>query len=62
VPKQFAFNQAFRERPAIDRNEGSGSPLAQVVDMACDQFFPGPSFADDEDVSDTGCHQLDPIE
>jgi hypothetical protein len=62
VPKQFALNQAFSERTAIDRNEGPGAPRAQVVNMACDQFFAGASFADDKDVSDTGRDQLDPIE
>jgi hypothetical protein len=62
VPKQFALNQAFSERTAIDRNEGPGAPWAKVVDLVCDQFFAGASFADDKDISDTRRDQLDPIE
>ena len=39
VAEQFAFQQAFRERRAIDANEGFIFPGAVLVDGVCNQFL-----------------------
>ena len=48
MAKQLAFDQIFRQRRAIKRNEGSLAPWSCAVQGARDQFLPGTAFTYDQ--------------
>jgi hypothetical protein len=48
VAEQFAFDQAFRDRRAIDCHVRSVSARRPVVDGACGQLFPRTPLASDD--------------
>src|SRR3990170_255628 len=50
VPEKFAFNKAFRNRAAVDRDKGLLLPRAFIVDCPRDKFFPCSAFARYKDV------------
>src|SRR3972149_16991 len=50
VPEKFAFNKAFRNRAAVDRDKGLLLPRAFIVDCPRDKFFPRSAFARYKDV------------
>jgi len=49
VAEQFAFNDRFGERGAIDAYERFAGAQAIVVDSMCDEFFADAAFSTDED-------------
>src|SRR5690606_35025725 len=50
VSEEFRFNQAFRERPAVYRNEGAGKTLALFMNEACEALLAGAAFARDQNI------------
>src|SRR6185295_2531651 len=48
VAEQFALEQRFGNRRAIDADVIAGTALAQGMERARDQFLPGAAFAEDE--------------
>src|SRR5262249_24224792 len=48
VTEQFALQEAFAERAAIDRNKLPARPRTGAMDGMSDQFFTGPAGAQNE--------------
>ena len=44
VSEQFAFKESWSQRGAIERDEGSISALARIMDGSGDEFFSRPAF------------------
>ena len=47
MTEHLAFHQVFRDRPAVDGDEGAGDAVAATVNLASDQLFAGAGFAGD---------------
>src|SRR5690606_17749457 len=62
VAKQLALEQRFRNRAAIDRDEGFAMTTAALVDGCGDHFLAGSAFAQDHYGSVAGRHFADEIE
>jgi len=43
MAEEFAFNQCFRNRSTIERNEGFIGPETVIMDGLSDRFFAGPT-------------------
>ncbi len=56
VAKEFALDQLARDRRHVDGDEGSGPPLAEIVQCARHQLFAGAAFASDHD-GEIGAHE-----
>ena len=48
MPEQLAFHQRFRHGRAVDSHKWTGTPRAQVMNGAGNQFFPCAAFAVDQ--------------
>src|SRR5690606_7627508 len=48
VPEQLRFDEAGRDRPAVDGDERSASTRRQAVDRAGHELFSRPAFSRDE--------------
>src|SRR5947208_4548267 len=48
LPIYFAFNERFRNRCSVDRDEGSRGSLAEPVDGPGRELFAGPAFSGDD--------------
>src|SRR6478735_6952020 len=48
VSEELAFEQRFRNRRAVDRDEALGAPRRQVVQRAREQLLARPRFAEDQ--------------
>src|SRR5262245_37338197 len=48
VAEELAFEQRFRNRPAVDRHEGFRTPRAEVVNGASGQLLARTGFPDDQ--------------
>ncbi len=59
VPKQFGFDQIFRNRRAVDRNQFGPGALARHVDRASHHFFSDAGFAGDQNRRLARAHQPD---
>ena len=53
MAKQLAFNERFRERGAVNSDKRPGTPRAQFVDGAGDQFLTRAALAGDQHASFT---------
>ena len=62
VSKDFAFDQGFRNRRAIDGNKRLGTPRAKLVNGASDELFARPAGAGNKDRSSAGRDHLDQAE
>ena len=47
MAEEFAFEQAFAERPAVDADERAIAALAQLMNGVGDQLFAGAGFAEE---------------
>ncbi len=45
ITEQLGFQKRFRERSAIDGDEGSRGARAIFVNGSCNKFFPCPAFS-----------------
>src|SRR5262245_22045799 len=62
MTEQLAFDQRFRNRRGIERNERFSFTIAQAVNAAGDQLLAGSAFAADHDADIADCNVLDEIE
>ncbi len=56
VAEELAFQQAFRQSPAVHADVGTRRSRTQVVDGPGDQFLACSSFTHDQDAGTRGCH------
>ena len=61
VAEQFAFEQRFRDRGAVDADVWRPAPLAQAVQRAGDQFLAGAAFAQNQRARVRGRDGLDQL-
>jgi hypothetical protein len=59
VAEQFRFQQAFRQRRAVDPDEGLFFPRTEHVDGAGNQLLAGAAFAPDQHGRAKGRHAVD---
>ena len=63
VAEQFAFQQAFAKRAAIDAHERPAGAIAKLMDCLGDQFLAGARFAEEQDAGVRSGHLgRDPID
>src|ERR1700722_12368087 len=59
VAKQFALDEVFRERGAVDINPRAASAMRRFMDRASDQFFAGTGFSGDQNGFSVGSDAID---
>ena len=62
MTEEFALHERLADRGTIECHERRGAPIAQFVDLACDQLLAGAGLTDDESGGLTRGDALDTLQ